>query len=731
VKYIIIILTIVFVHTSNAQNYPINVNLNVNPPYSPYVPDYFDIGSNKVMVTMLLKDLTSPPIDVYLKVRIIGTGIQAVSNPIQSGAQSFVNLTPGGLITLSSSQVAEYFNFSNLQLSGSEVDKITSSNAFTEGVYQICVTAYERNRQVQLSAEVCATIWITTHQPPQLVFPSNVSNQTILTPQLLPFSWNKLHTDFPGSLGTEYTFELFEVPNGRNPQEIALTMPPVFTEKTDFLTLPFDASKPSLNIGTRYAWRVTASDKSGKPYFRNNGQSEVWSFIYGDEERIIVENPNWNVSADNIKTSSVRIFYDAIPNNSIYKVEYRKKGSLTWYSDNVQGLFKNVGGLQPSTTYEYRITNNNNPSRTSITQEFTTKPKTTPNCGVDSNSIIDCTNKISSTTPGAIWDYNGFELQVLEISSSSSSNFNGTGFMTIPFLAGLRIPVKFTNIAVNTELTVCSGQAEAISKGLDAFIQGQWSASTGGGGTFTGTMITTTKTVKWVAIDYSQTPPVIVVTFPNGSTQTYPFEPGHEVLITDAMGNVWKIDANGNITQGTQGSTVLASEDAKDVIKKVLEFHALTYTEARMDASKSDLDLKSSSLPSTFPTLPANGENLNFPFELENNNESTSSSGAANIQNKQIIINYYIAERKYNLDLMMYVISSYNGAKNTIFNFAETEYRNKIEESVGKFFEIYNQPIALYIDNQLKASPPKTKLELIEILKPRILTIARELTNNN
>jgi hypothetical protein len=648
VRYIKLIIFIFCVGTITAQNYPIAINISVQPPYNAYVPDYFDVGSNKVGVTMTLKDLASPPIDVYLKVQIKGTGIQAVNNfsVPASLAGGYINLSPGVPTMISSSQIADYFKLNTLQLSGSDVDKITQDNAFTEGIYQICITAYERNRQVPLSAEACATFWVTTHNPPLLIFPPNTSSQNPLTPQLLTFRWNKLHTDFPGSLGSEYTFELFEVPQGRNPQEVALTMPPIYTEKSDLLTLTFDPSKPLLNLGTRYAWRVKVTDKSEKPFFKNKGYSEVWSFLYGDQERIITTDNTWKTNSDNIKITSGRIYFDSINNIASYKVEYRKKGSVTWYADNVANNSMNVSGLKSSTTYEYRVsTNTTDQVKTSAIKDFTTLPKGESKCGVDSVPTIDCSNRISFATPGSIWDYNGFELQVVRVTNNNGSYFDGIGYISIPFLAGLRIPVEFNTIGVNQNMVVCSGTAEAITKGLEAFIRDGWAAA--GGGSFTGTLIRVDRPIKWIKVDFTKRPPIIVVTFPDGTTREYPFEFGKEYLFTDPNGNVWKVDGNGNVTDGKQGAATEVSPAALAILKKALQKMETFYTKSIADGYETVANDK------------RNIVNRTAIFtDLINSNTNVVNTNIASVTDvvKALINDANDAEQKYNHFKMLQVI---------------------------------------------------------------------------
>ena len=70
--------------------------------------------------------------------------------------------------------------------------------------------------------------------------------------------------------------------NGSYPSEIVQNSRPIFTSETDRTSLAYTIADPSLEKGMRYAWRVRAFDTGGRDYIRNNGYSEVFSFVYGE-----------------------------------------------------------------------------------------------------------------------------------------------------------------------------------------------------------------------------------------------------------------------------------------------------------------------------------------------------------------------------------------------------------------------------------------------------------------
>ena len=102
-----------------AQNYPVTCTPIVKPSYS---LKWSEISTSNDMfkVHLLLKDLTKPSVDVYLKIRLSGVGvdIRTVDGFIPSQT---LTLIPGQAVMLTASDLAEYFNISNIVVDFSSI----------------------------------------------------------------------------------------------------------------------------------------------------------------------------------------------------------------------------------------------------------------------------------------------------------------------------------------------------------------------------------------------------------------------------------------------------------------------------------------------------------------------------------------------------------------------------------------------------------------------------------
>src|SRR5680860_751579 len=78
---------------TNAQNYPVQVNINATGPFYNYLPYYADIN-NHLQVVATFTDFNAAPVNVKLRLRIEGPGYELRTNPNFQGGNTFL-LTPG------------------------------------------------------------------------------------------------------------------------------------------------------------------------------------------------------------------------------------------------------------------------------------------------------------------------------------------------------------------------------------------------------------------------------------------------------------------------------------------------------------------------------------------------------------------------------------------------------------------------------------------------------------
>lgn len=261
----------------------VNVSLTIAPPYPVYVEDLVKFKGQTIVN---LVNLGSTPLQVKLITSISsdqGIGIQVKPGyqptaPILLGAQQTRVLTGSQLSSLNAN-----LNDQHLTTQGISLSSLLQTETLPEGVYTICVRAYDYNTGAPLSPEMsgCATIVITHYDPPVVILPAHESYVEPVNPQFLMFNWT------PAGLAgiTRYRLELIDLTltNLANPNDAFETPGVLPFYKKDNLTaptFPYDLTMPKLSAGHQYAVRVTAYDPSAKLMFKNGGKSPVSTFWY-------------------------------------------------------------------------------------------------------------------------------------------------------------------------------------------------------------------------------------------------------------------------------------------------------------------------------------------------------------------------------------------------------------------------------------------------------------------
>ena len=262
-----------------AQNYPVQIQVLVRPPYSNYLADLTNPASEQLYVTLLLKDLQLANRQVRLKTSIEGPGTRIM------GADNVpappVNLLPGSMIQLSGGDLAAYFRPENLQIPPTQYGR-----ALPEGMYRFCFTVFDLQTNQQLSATACSNyIWIQRSDPPLLVMPT--INQFIpdAGAQQVLFQWTPRHSQV-NSVDYELAISELVIPQGFNAnlQNLFFSQPPNFTVRVSGNTYMYGPGNPPLRSGLTYGYRVRAVPKpgaEGQTAFSNDGFSQVGFFVYG------------------------------------------------------------------------------------------------------------------------------------------------------------------------------------------------------------------------------------------------------------------------------------------------------------------------------------------------------------------------------------------------------------------------------------------------------------------
>lgn len=263
------------------QPYPVVISITVAPPYPVKINEYI-YQPNKVIATLLYTGGGNIDINLYGSISS-EDGIRIFTDPEARLSQP-ISLTSGIPYNLTTSELEEIYDVDYLEYEGITEHDLIYGNGLPEGYWQLCMQATDYDTGEPLSAEEpqgCSNIFFVADlEPPVVVNPYPGQEIVASVPQNLVFSC----TWPPGAPpNTSFILKIIEVlPGDRDINDAFQTADyPVFFEKTmnatNYLYGPAD---PSLIPGKTYALTFTAFDPEGKLVFRNNGESEVSSFIY-------------------------------------------------------------------------------------------------------------------------------------------------------------------------------------------------------------------------------------------------------------------------------------------------------------------------------------------------------------------------------------------------------------------------------------------------------------------
>ena len=221
------------------QTYPIYVTPSLTPPYSLTLSDYSQIGSQRLVVNIMVRDVTITNLPVRLNLKMETTnGVTIETIPNIAVAPIF--LTGGEVSVLFGDDMRDYFNINNLQFKGYSKDEYRRTGQLPEGFYRFTVEVRHFNTGRLISNQGTAIAWIALGKPPVLKTPDNGAEMGQITGMPLTFSWLPSTVGVANN-GIQYTFEMWEmrVP-GIDPNVIAASMP-VFYSTTQMNTSPCNA----------------------------------------------------------------------------------------------------------------------------------------------------------------------------------------------------------------------------------------------------------------------------------------------------------------------------------------------------------------------------------------------------------------------------------------------------------------------------------------------------------
>lgn len=273
--------------SSLAQQYPIQVQANINSPASLKLSEYYT-GANPTFTIFLTNRDLNRDAKVYLKFRILGpNGFSLQTNENIRNSTNGIDLQRGIPTKLSSQDLQVYFNSTALQeINNNGISIFNKGGTLPAGNYIFRIEVYNYADNALLNNPDQSTIYrfLDKPQAPILNMPFNQSEVLYRDANFITFSWTPQHTGSIFGSNTKYLFELVEVVDrGVDINTAFQSSRPVFSKELFSLTLIYGPSQPLLLPGKRYAWRVqvkVGDFEQDYTSFQNNGYSPIYYFDY-------------------------------------------------------------------------------------------------------------------------------------------------------------------------------------------------------------------------------------------------------------------------------------------------------------------------------------------------------------------------------------------------------------------------------------------------------------------
>lgn len=329
-----------------AQYYPVHATVQWPSPQSPYLSDYYSGSRDRLIVTLLNRDLQQPLLFAKLRIKIKSIGFLASSR--EEGSYPILELNANVPTRLTNIDLAPYLQPQNLQTNGN-LRNGQLPVGYTE--FSIQVIDYYTGRA--LSDWHSGRSYLDVKKPPLLNFPEKDAQIGITEPLYIRFQWMPRHQ---GLAGTEYEFVLKELPdNGAAPQSAFAYGNEIYRVRTRNTTLNYTHLEPILFPNRRYAWQVQAIARDGVDevgMFENGGLSEINWFYLNDN----CQAPTGLKALP--RFAKVELSWNKVIGTTGYVVECRPKTKLNvyeWSSTRVAGEYLTLAQLKPGWTYEWRV----------------------------------------------------------------------------------------------------------------------------------------------------------------------------------------------------------------------------------------------------------------------------------------------------------------------------------------------------------------------------------------
>ncbi|MDT8430977.1 MAG: hypothetical protein RQ746_05515 [Bacteroidales bacterium] len=260
----------------------------VIPPYPTDINEY----ASQARVTLQ----ANRPGRVTLRMTLEGdNGIRLTTHPGYNPGED-ISLPSAVPQIISPGDLYVYFQPDAWMVEGISGEELFNAG-LPEGNYRLCTEVFENDVQVSPPGTGCSGNFnIRWLDPPLLIGPQDQGQLKSAPMQHIIFSW----TPSPGAPPwTNYQLKIVEVWDPEQDPADAMLSAPAFYETDVFgNSFFYGPAQPMLEPGLRYAFQVTASDPESGRRFSNFGRSEVFSFIYGNEEENILTPMSLETQSD-------------------------------------------------------------------------------------------------------------------------------------------------------------------------------------------------------------------------------------------------------------------------------------------------------------------------------------------------------------------------------------------------------------------------------------------------
>ena len=583
-RYILLLLSLLS-FTLQAQQYPVDIQVFVTPPYPQSLRGYADTFEQKIQAHFLLKDLSTGGRPFALRFSLENFQGQTIAQTPDYITPYLVNLSPGVRRTLTNIDFKTLLRYENLY----GINEATYNGLLPEGTYFISLSLYDVATGRPVSNKGRAMIQVRRYSPPVLTLPQKGEVLTKKNAfQNILFQW--MPRDIAPFMQYEFTLkEVWDL--ALVPEEAFMSGRLVYQTKTNAPALQYTNMMPILLENKRYVWQVRAltnnpANPNEQSYFRNNGNSETFYFDLVSN----CEAPRMLTAMTESTSAQLRWSAQAMmPNQEYpYKVMYREKGK-SWKSQKVSMPYAKVIGLKRGRTYIYKVgvaCGLNAANSTSVfgedsyvystEQEFTTTEqideKSQVQCGVKPEIRIKNTEPLQDNLyPNTTFRAGDFPVTVLN-ATGSNGVYSGEGYVKVPYLQDTKIKVVFNGIKLNTERQLIDGKLVTTYDETERnvqFIQEGIGEVFGDKGKKDQKM---PFEVAEVQVD-SITGRITITGKVDPKTGIAPkvtLPKGRDYVITDSQGKVYQLDESGKVTakgtreQGTQLAQQAGKGDSKN-----------------------------------------------------------------------------------------------------------------------------------------------------------------------